>query len=136
MNVQVIKKHQTPLVWDAPLAGLMETVVGFEFLSQNDMEFIPKNLNILHRAGTYVLENFHSMTEQDVQYHIGICEVGIKDVYTYGLNHFGSNNTACIKHAMFSLTRLESFSISRDWDQFTKLAIIATRAKLKRLLQL
>lgn len=32
MNIQVMKKHQSPLVWDAPLAGLMETIVGFDFL--------------------------------------------------------------------------------------------------------
>lgn len=96
MNIQVIQK--TPLDFSQGLASLFE--VHVEMAKQD------YNLNILHRAGTYVKHNLDSMSYSDLIYHCKIVQIALDDIRADRIKP-SSNNKECIDIALHSLRMLQ-----------------------------
>lgn len=95
MNIKVVNKPV--LDWKDGVASL------FEVYTQTEEKY---NLNILHRAGTYVLYNSATMTVADFERHQNIVQIAINDIRN-GLIKKTSNNIDCLNVGIESLMVLQ-----------------------------
>lgn len=96
MNIQVVQRE--PLSFVDGLASLFE--VHVEMAKSH-------NLNILHRAGTYVKHNINSMSYTDLVYHCKIVQIAIDDIRANRIKRC-NNNQECIAVALHSLLMLQA----------------------------
>jgi hypothetical protein len=110
MNATV-KLKGTQLDWSEGLASLFETWVELE---KNNKEYT--NLNMLHRAGTYVRTNIQTMSLNDLKYHLSIIQKGVYEIFSSSGSKLMKKKNAieCVEAALESLCMIQDSNVKLD----------------------